>query len=54
MRYLLGGRTGPLVATASWLGDPAGGRVVVETIDTGHGDVVTTTHLATVEPVAGE
>ena len=54
VRYLLGGRTGPLVATASWLGDPTDGRVAVETIDTGHGDVVTTTHLATVEPVAGE
>ena len=51
VRYLIGGRIGPLVATARWLGDAADGRISVETLDAGHGDVVTTTHLATVAPV---
>lgn len=51
VRYLLGGRTGPLVATASWLGEPSDGRASVEIVDTGHGDIVTTTHLAVVQPV---
>lgn len=51
VRYLIGGRTGPVVATAAWLGDPAEGRISVETVDNGHGAAVTTTHLATVAPV---
>ena len=51
VRYLIGGRTGPLVATATWLGDPAEGRIAVETLDTGHDNIITTTHLATVAPV---
>lgn len=51
VRYLIGGRTGPIVARARWLGAPADSRISVEAVDTGHRDVVTTTHLVTVAPV---
>ncbi len=49
-RYLLGGRSGPLVAKASWLGGAGTGQLSVMIIDQGHDDVVTSTYLIGVEP----
>jgi len=49
-RYLIGGRTGPLVASASWLGDPNNGQLSVNILDEGHNEVVTSTYLVGVEP----
>ena len=46
IRYLIGGRTGPLVADAEWVGTPGSGRIMVTLLDRGHDDVVTTTFLA--------
>lgn len=48
-RYLLGGRRGPLVASATWLADPAEGKVAIEVVDMGHQSQVIVACLATVE-----
>lgn len=52
IRYLIGGRRGPLVADAHWVGSPGSGPIAVTVRDRGHDDVVTTTFLAraTVSP----
>jgi acyl-coenzyme A thioesterase PaaI-like protein len=49
VRYLLGGRTGPLVTRSSWVGPPERGTVAVDVIDTGRGDALTTTFYVQVE-----
>jgi len=51
VRYLLGGRTGPLVTHSRWIGPPSAGTVSVEVLDTGRDDVVTTTFYVQVEPL---
>ena len=48
IRYLIGGRTGPLVAEAAWIGEPGQSAISVKIVDRGHDDVVTTTFLARV------
>lgn len=52
VRYLIGGRTGPLVGDAAWVGEPGRGTIRVEVRDTGRDDVITTTFLARVVPVS--
>jgi acyl-coenzyme A thioesterase PaaI-like protein len=49
VRYLLGGRTGPLVATAAWLGEQSEGKMAIEIVDQGHGSQVIVACLATIE-----
>ncbi len=51
VRYLLGGRTGPLVTRAAWVGAPERGTIEVSLIDTGRGDAVTTTFYVAVAPL---
>lgn len=50
-RYLIGGRSGPLVAAAEWVGEPERGVIAVDVVDRGHDDVITTTFLVGVTPV---
>lgn len=49
VRYLLGGRTGPLVTRSSWVGPPERGTVAVDVVDTGRDDAITTTFYVQVE-----
>jgi uncharacterized protein (TIGR00369 family) len=51
-RYLIGGRTGPLVTEARWLGVPGESDIVVYTRDNGRDDRITTTYVVGVSPVA--
>jgi acyl-coenzyme A thioesterase PaaI-like protein len=51
VRYLLGGRTGPLVTRSWWLGPPAAGTIAVEVLDHGRGDAICTTFYVTLEPI---
>ncbi|MFN3218885.1 MAG: PaaI family thioesterase [Acidimicrobiales bacterium] len=51
VRYLLGGRTGPLVTRSSWVGPPERGTVAVDVVDTGRDDALTTTFYVQVEPL---
>ena len=51
VRYLLGGRAGPLVTTAAWIGPPERGTIEVAVVDTGRDDVLTTTFYVSVEPL---
>lgn len=48
VRYLIGGRTGPLSTTASWIGPPDRRTIRVDLVDEGH-DVLSATFLARVE-----
>ena len=50
VRYLIGGRSGPLVTHAKWVGDPDSGVVKVDLVDEGH-DVLSCTFLAHVQPI---
>ena len=36
VRYLIGGRSGPLVTQAEWIGDPDSGTIKVDLRDEGH------------------
>lgn len=51
VRYLSGGRTGPLVTRTSWVGPPDRGTVAVDVVDTGRDDALTTTFYVQVEPL---
>ena len=51
VRYLLGGRAGPLVTTAAWIGSPERGTIEVAVVDTGRDDALTTTFYVSVEPL---
>lgn len=52
VRYLMGGRVGPLQTEAHWLGDPADGRIAVRARDHGSEGRLTTTYLVDVAPVS--
>ena len=49
VRYLIGGRTGPLTTKANWIGPLDRGSIQVTLFDEGH-DVISCTFLAQVEP----
>ncbi|MEG3587192.1 MAG: hypothetical protein VX353_07875 [Actinomycetota bacterium] len=49
VRYLIGGRSGPLTTSAVWIGSPQRGSIQVTLTDEGH-DVISCTFLAQVEP----
>lgn len=49
VRYLIGGRSGPLTTSAMWIGPPERGSIKVTLTDEGH-DVTSCTFLAQVEP----
>lgn len=48
VRYLAMGRTGPVVSSAAFIGDPAGGSIHVELRDSGESDRIMTVLLARV------
>ena len=48
VRYLIGGRSGPLVTHAKWVGRPELGVIKVNLVDEGH-DVLSCTFLAQVQ-----
>lgn len=49
VRYLIGGRSGPLTTSAVWIGPPECGSIKVTLTDEGH-DLTSCTFLAQVEP----
>ena len=50
VRYLIGGRSGPLVTSAKWIGAPESGVIKVDLIDEGY-DVLSCTFLAQVQAI---
>ena len=50
VRYLIGGRSGPLVTKAKWNGTPDSGMIKVDLIDEGH-DLLSCTFLAQVQQI---
>tara|TARA_B100000614_G_scaffold197470_1_gene178669 strand:- start:776 stop:1582 length:807 start_codon:yes stop_codon:yes gene_type:complete len=50
VRYLIGGRSGPLVTKAKWIGTPDSGMIKVDLIDEGH-DLLSCTFLAQVQQI---
>jgi acyl-coenzyme A thioesterase PaaI-like protein len=50
VRYLIGGRSGPLVTQAKWIGNPGSGMIKVDLLDEGH-DVLSCSFLAQVEQI---
>ena len=50
VRYLIGGRSGPLVTQAEWIGDPDSGTIKVDLRDEGH-DILSCTFLAHVQQI---
>ncbi len=51
VRYLAMGRTGPVVSSAAFIGDPANGSIHVELYDTGESNRLMTTLIVRVWPV---
>ncbi|MBT94987.1 MAG: hypothetical protein CL431_03350 [Acidimicrobiaceae bacterium] len=52
VRYLIGGRSGPLVTHAKWVGAPESGVIKVDLFDEGY-DVLSCTFLAHVQAIKG-
>ena len=50
IRYLLGGKIGPVYSTCRWMGDPSSGWVVAEIRDLGKGDRLMATMMLRVRP----
>ncbi len=50
IRYLLGGRIGPIYSTCRWVGDPSSGWIVAEIRDLGKGDRLMATMMLRVRP----
>ncbi len=50
IRYLLGGKIGPVYSTCRWMGDPSSGWVVAEIRDLGKGDRLMATMMMRVRP----
>ncbi|MCY4037433.1 MAG: PaaI family thioesterase [bacterium] len=50
IRYLLGGKIGPVYSTCRWMGDPTSGWVVAEIRDLGKGDRLMATMMLRVRP----
>ena len=50
IRYLLGGKIGPVYSTCRWMGDPTSGWVVADIRDLGKGDRLMATMMMRVRP----
>lgn len=50
IRYLLGGKIGPVYSTCRWVGDPSSGWIVAEIRDLGKGDRLMATMMMRVRP----